>query len=545
MSTKSPALVLVILAGCHSSSDSDPAPEPVSLVLNLGVAAERLYGAGEQRLVAVSEEGEGRHLDGDGDTTDVVLHLLGLEHAALANTALAFPRRFARDEVPPPEFGCNDALAVFQVSEEETGRDLDGSGFADGVATWVLNWRTGLSRMPFAHSVLALGGDIAAFLTVDEAGQSGLQVYDGRDDSLTALPLEPSALLAVQDGIVAFTRAEEGVSDLNADGDATDFNVLHLLDVDSGRVVNSSFAIVPFTLRIQDGFAGFSVAEHENGGLDLNGDGDAVDAVFVAVEARNGLTRIPGFTGALVLDLPNPDANGFLLTLFEQDLDRNGDGDTSDLVALFYEPRSDRIVDTALAVSGFPPVQAGAWIGVPVGELDQGELDLDGDGRIESIVPHVFDTRTGRSVNLGFRGHWLAALEEQLLGVRLVIDFDVVLEVELFAWDPRALVVRRTGVDASSVLGSSGDRALVVASETTQDLNDDGDMLDLVLAIYEGRTGMVRSLRVATSVSQGGLAPGGKAAVLVSEQGQGADLNGDGDQVDQVLHQIFLDAPLQ
>jgi hypothetical protein len=319
--------------------------------------------------------------------------------------------------------------------------------------------------------------------------------------------------------------------------------VLHLYDADSSRVVNTAFAILPFTLRIQDGFAGFSVAETENGELDLNGDGDAGDVVFVAVEARTGLTRIPGLTDAFPPDSFGPDAMGFLLVLFEGDVDRNGDGDTSDHVALLYEPRSDRIVDSALAVSGSTLVQAGPWIGVPVGEPDQGGLDLDRDGRFDSLVPHVFDTRTARSVNLGFRGHWLAALEQQLLGLRVVIDGDVILESELFAWDPRARRVSRTGVDVLNVLGSSGDRALVSAAETTEDLNDDGDRLDLVLAIYEGRTGTVRSLRVATGPFAGTLSPSGMAAVLVSEEAQGVDLNGDGDLLDQVLHQIFLDAP--
>lgn len=542
MSPKTPALLLLVLAGCHSSSDSDPAPQPTSLVVNLGLAAVGVSGRGDLRLVAASEEGEGRDLDGDGDSTDVVLQILDLGSGALANTGLAFPRRLPFDHDPPIPSGSNDSFAVFQVSEEETGRDLDEDGIPGEVTTWTFNRRTGaLTNLATVHGGLAFGDDLTAFLTFDQAG-GALHVFDGRDGSLTTLAVEPSALLAVQGSLVAFTRDEQGLFDLNADGDTSDFAVLHLYDADSGRVVNSSFTIVG-QARIQDGFAGFYVFESENGGLDLNGDGDAEDLVFVALEGKTGLTRFPGFGGSFFPDFPDPDAKGFLLSPSEEVRDRNGDGDVSDEVVLFYEPRSDRIFDTGLAVSSFPLVQAGSWIGVPVGEQEQGGLDLDRDGRIESTVPHVFDTRTGRSTNLGFRGHWLAALEEQLLGLRVVIDGDVILERELFAWDPRLRRVRRTGVDVGSVLGSSGDRALVTAAETVEDLNGDGDRLDFVLAIYEGRTGTVRSLRVATSVFAGSLSPDGMGAVLVSEEAQGVDLNGDGDLLDQVLHQIFLDAP--
>ncbi len=559
MRSKAPALVLLVLAACHSSSDSDPVPEPTSLVVNLGLAAVSVSGTGALRLVAASEEGEGRDLDGDGDKTGVVLQILDLERGSQANTALAFPRRLPFDHDPPLRSGSNDSFAVFQVSEEETGRDLDEDGIPGEVTTWTFDRRTGaLTNLSAVHGGLAFGDDLFAFFTRDEVGNEALNVFDGRDGSLTTLPIEPavllapSNLLAAHGSTVAFTRDEAGVFDLNADGDASDFAVLHLYDADSGRVVNTSFAIWPGTLTIQDGFAGFGVSESQQGGLDLNGDGDADDVVFVAVEATNGLTRIPGFDagfdGESFAAFFDPDSKGFLLTVPEKDLDRNGDGDTADLVALLYEPRSDRIFDTALAVPYSALVQAGAWIGVPVGEQEQGELDLDRDGRIESSVPHVFDTRTGRSVNLGFRGSWLAGLEQQLLGLRVVIDGDVLLESELFAWDPRARRVRRTGVDVLGVLGSSGDRALVHAAETTEDLNGDGDRLDFVLAVYEGSTGTVRSLRVATSsfgtssfVDR--LAPGGMAVVLVPEAAQGVDLNGDGDLLDQVLHQIFLDAP--
>jgi hypothetical protein len=549
MRTTFPALALSILAGCHSS-DSDPAPQPPPVALSLGLAAKRVYGSGLLRLVAASEEGEGVDLDGDGDRTDVVLEILDLGVVSLTNTGLAFPQVFrsvAGDEVPPPEFVCNDALAEVVISEEETGRDLDEDGIPDEVATWLFDRRTGALRpVPFAVDDSMLGGDLAAFVTTDLTGNRELRVYDGRDGSWTALQVDPEFLVAVSDGIVAFTRSEQGAVDLNADGDTSDTFVLHLYDSDTRRAVNTSFELERFELRIRGGFAGLNVSEAQHGHLDLNGDGDADDSVFVAVNGRDGLTRIPGFSGAIFADSAASGSEDFLLTVPEEDVDRNGDGDVLDQIATIYDARSDRIVDTGLATSyELGMVRTGRWIGVPVVERFQGGQDLDGDGKSESIVPHVFDASTGRSVNLRFFGLWLGTTAGQLLASHLVDQGDSYIQDELFAWDSRTRRVLQTGALVVDLEGAVGDRALVLVRETEEDLNADGDLSDFVLGVYDGRTGAIQSLRVATNVStiDSHLAPNEQGAALVSESAQGADLNGDGDELDQVLFQIFLDAP--
>lgn len=534
-----PVALSAALTACDSGSDSDPVPETTPLATNLGLAAHRLYGEGDLRLVAVAEADQGRDFDGDGDRTDVVLHLLDLASGALVNTGLAFPPRFQRDEVPPPQFGCNDALGVFQVSEEETGFDLDHDGNPVEVNTWTFNRRTGALRsLPFAHGPLALGGDVAAFHGSDTGGAT-LVVFDGRDDSLTTRPVDPQLLLGAHAGIVAFTRWEEGAFDLNADGDSSDVSVLHLYDADSRRVVNTSFDIGPAAVRFSGDFVGFQVSEADHGGLDLNGDGDGDDRVFVAVDGRNGTTRIPGVGGEFA-DFPflGSTALGFLLAVPETDGDRNGDGDQSDHVVAFYDPAADRLLDTGLA--GFGSFQAERWIGVLVGEGAQGQADLDGDGRLDSIVPHVFDTLTGQRLNLGFHGFWIGAYEDQLLAVAQPHGLG---EFELVVWNGSARAVQRPGVDARNVLGGADGRGLLSLREQAEDLNGDGDTFDFVLALHDKRTGAVRSLGLATSVFQGSLGANGRAAVLVSETAQGADLNGDGDLEDQVLHQVWIDGP--
>ncbi len=542
MRSKSSAFVLLALAGCHSSSDPDSSSQAQELAVNLGLAVGSLFGSGDQWLVGVSEAGEGRDLDGDGDRTGLVLHVLDLGSGTLTNTNLAYPElTLVEAVVRPPRLGGNDKLAVFQISEAETGRDLDGDGIRGEVSTRILDRRTGVVRaLSFEHDDFKLGGELVALTSRDATG-TFLHVFDARDGSLTTLPDEAAAPVAVQGRLVFFTRNEDGVFDLNADGDADDFHVLHRYDADSGRIVNTTLNGGVY-VHVLDGFAGLNIGE-EDQGQDLNGDGDAADQVFVALDLRSGQMRIPGITEASFVNPfvnPGDDSKAFLLTAAEQGLDRNGDGDTDDTVALFYEPRSERVLDTAVALEVDSFVQAGRWIGVRVAEWDQG--DLDRDGETHSVVPNVLDASTGRSVNLGFRGTWLAAFGEQLLGARQVFRETVLVENELIVWDPSTRLVRRTGFDVRHVLASEdGQRALVLEAESAGDRNGDGDRLDRVFALYEGSTGAVRSLGLAAG--GGGLASGGQAVVTVSEEGQGVDLNGDGDQRDLVLHRIFLDPP--
>jgi hypothetical protein len=233
--------------------------------------------------VIASESAQGQDLDHDGDTADAVAHVLDLGTSTLTNTHLALVQsiRGPEDLSPLPQLeGCTDTLAAFLVSEAETGADLDHDGIPDESGTWVFDRRTSTLRaLPFGHSSLVIGGDLAAFF--EPSSPNGrLHVFDARDG--TTFPDEPSALLAVGDGIVAFGRDEAGVSDLNGGGDASDTCVLHFFIAGSGRFVNTSFAVVRSSVAIEDGFVGFVAHESENGGLDLNGDGDGTDPVFVA-----------------------------------------------------------------------------------------------------------------------------------------------------------------------------------------------------------------------------------------------------------------------
>ena len=522
MRSKLALLLPLTLAACHSDSDSGPGPAPDTAAINVGVAVQSQFGSGAVSLFLVSEAAQGLDLTGDGDLEDHVWHLLQgpiVEVSPIlpilppfVSTGLASAP--GSGPFPGPSSDSNEELALFRVSEEATGGDLDQDGNPGEISTWVFSDRTGLANLSFEHVTHVLGDNLAAFFASDPSGEAHLHVFDARDGSLTTLPDEPSALLAVGDRLVAFGRAEEGALDLNGDGDSSDALVVHLYDADSGHILNTAWA-THAEVSVRAGFAGINAAEELNGGIDLDGDGDALDVVFLAVEGRTGLTRRPGFGQAAPADGQERVSDRFLL---------NVDGR-----ALVYDPVADVVFETGVPM-GTPVIHvAGRWIGVT--EFDLAEV---------TSVPQVFDTLTGRRFDLGFQGAFLAALDGQFLGMNLTGEH----VFELFVWDPRAGTLHFPGVAVPSgeIRRVAGDAALLPVAEFAGDRNGDGDGDDSVLARYDARTRTVINLGLATVGSVRGA--DGVGTVLVDEAGQGdVDLNQDGDSSDLVLHGVLLDPP--
>jgi hypothetical protein len=137
----------------------------------------------------------------------------------------------------------------------------------------------------------------------------------------------------------------------------------------------------------------------------------------------------------------------------------------------------------------------------------------------------------------GIEGH-LLALGDELRGDRNGDgDQD---DLVLLDWSAATRAVANGGLAIGSLNGSSGETALVTVVEASQgaDLNGDGDREDFVLVLYDARTRASKVLRLAVADAEARLGPGGHAAALAAEQAHGADLNGDGDLLDEVLHAI-------
>ena len=178
-----------------------------------------------------------------------------------------------------------------------------------------------------------------------------------------------------------------------------------------------------------------------------------------------------------------------------------------------------------------------------------GEGDLNGDGDEGDLVPHVYDPGAGASSNVGIAASSLldlAALEggefafianEGWEGADLNGDGDTFDNVA-HVYDPATDVTANLGLGALSGLSLTaldGGRLGLAPWEDAQgaDLNGDGDMSDFVLHVYDPADSVANVGITAEGFSLTAL-EGGRIAFLTRESAEGADLNGDGDMGDSV-----------
>lgn len=352
--------------------------------------------------------------------------------------------------------------------------------------------------------------------------------------------------------LVAVREAEQGGRDLNGDGDARDW-VVHLLEPSRGRLVSTGLALAddddPRLLWACDGeAAAFALDERAQGGLDRNGDGDALDRVLVILEGD--VPRVhPHAVAALVaggslvacavdeaaqggqdLDFDG-DADGTALRIHDArdgfelafglrdawplaiaggnvalrlservGIDLNGDGDDQDRRVLELFDGSTRLLhNTTLVLAGDAVASAGGTFGVCVSEADQGLGDLSGDQDTDDAVYYVYSPQRGYSINLR-------------------------LSVPLY---PPPVV--------------DGERFLLLASEAPAalDRNADGDLDDWIVHVFEADPGLLYDTGLASQGSAALL--GGWVGVSVSEAMQGSsDLDHDGDADGNVVHALEL-----
>lgn len=184
-----------------------------------------------------------------------------------------------------------------------------------------------------------------------------------------------------------------------------------------------------------------------------------------------------------------------------------------------------------------------------VSESDQNSQDLNGDGDISDQVVHFYDGGRDRTTNLRRASDLgpprlsreLAAFSVPESGqgnADLNNDGDLSDSV-VHVYDTQSGTLRNLRFAIGLIEPRvAGPLAIFYVDENEQgrtDLNNDGDVLDFVAHLYDARTGTTRNLR---------LAAGGNprlslsvVAFPVSESSQGStDLNGDGDTLDPVVH---------
>jgi len=297
--------------------------------------------------------------------------------------------------------------------------------------------------------------------------------------------------------LVAFAVPEfvQGAADLNGDGDALD-SVLHVYDHRTGVVTNLGLATSNVQPAIAEGFVAFAVLEAAQGEEDLDGDGTILGSVLHVYDSR---TLLAYNAARHVSSAPVFLDHGYVFTTDEVLAgDRNEDGDSSDdSVLQFFDVIEGSIVDVPYDVLGTPLSAHHEWWVLLVSEAGQGS-DLNADG-------------------------------DQLDGVYHQLD-------------PHVMVAEPLGLSSNRMAGSAGTHdhmALITQEIDGLDRNEDGDLLDSILALYDPHAASVFDTGLAIDVGAAGpVVLGERVAVGVREDDHALDLNSDGDLDDVVVHVI-------
>jgi hypothetical protein len=498
----------------------------------------------------VSESLENADLNGDGDAIDGVLCVYDHGTGQLVDTGLAHGT----------VLHVGDNLIVFDVPELDQGdTDLNGDGDTLDRVLHVHDRRTGVTTSTGLASGFvdpAIGLGLVAF-AVSEAGQgdvdldgngsllgSVLHVYDSRTLVASNAGRLVNSDIRFHDHQFAFKTREFLIGDLNGDGDSTDEDIFQLWDSLIGGVITVPLATLgePLATGVEDWYLLASEAGQD---LDLDGDGDSADGVYQRVEPHLQTIQPLGLSAIHSLGSVSNGSFAALIVNEVDGIDRNGDGDLADTYAAIYDPVADQTFVPALAIGSSECIFLGQHLAVAIDESQQRE-DLNGDGDQLDRIVHLHDPVLRTTTNLGFESSALAASGGMLVVSRAESesandwngDGDQ-LDLVFFVWDPATGELASTGVASSGTLLGTGDASflfVVPELEDGGDRNGDGDTDDQVYALYDLALRRTLGLGLAASPSGAGITQAGAALFLVSESAQGRDLNGDGDQVDGILH---------
>jgi hypothetical protein len=466
-------------------------------------------------------------------------------------------------------FGGSQDLWLLGVFEHDQGQtDLNGDGDTQDLVAFVCDLADG--------SLVNLGQHLA----------------DGPGDPVVAAA---GALLAFP-----VEEASQGVTDLNGDGDFDDI-VLFVHDQSRGRTTNTHLALADdLKLAVGLGSVGFAVSEAGQGAQDLDGDGDASDAVMHVFDARTTVST--NSQRSVTSGIAFHD-HQFAFTTDEDSAqaDLNGDGDASDdTIFDLFDLVIGGVIEVPLAIRGLPVVvNVEDWF--PLVDEAAQALDSNGDGDLLDGVYHRIEPHLATQVPIGLSSedpsgsttdaHQLALVVQEIDGLDHNGDGDQLDSVLVLydASDDQALdsgmaiglnptivflpehvvfladeaaqgedldgdgnqasdVVQRMDRASGAVenlglvailLQDCAGRACFAQNETFEDRNGDGDTDDTVESYIDPASGEIVSTHLAT----GGFVPASNLDSLLLwalESGEGADMNGDGDTDDSVyvLHDV-------
>ena len=329
--------------------------------------------------------------------------------------------------------GTDDTYVVRPDPSDPLGVDalLFADGVLDDVVLESIDAATGtISTLCPADAVSVAAGN-AAYLRPESATGTGpcpggslngdgdtndlvvqLALAGGASQNLalaaTAVKLTPSIVVAIA------SEAEQGGTDLNGDGDATD-DVLEVRGI--GEAAWTNVARAADAMAASGSRVAFLVPEAAQKNSDLNGDRDALDRVVHVYghgEFAAKSLKVAGDDLVLGGEAGTSCGTRQLLAFrtseaAQGDGPLNGDGDTADDVLQVYEFESKSLIDVGQAVipcrleicdPSRPWRVDGGTVKYLTLETDQGQ-DLDGNGVVGDLVLQSFDVCTRISSVVG------------------------------------------------------------------------------------------------------------------------------------------------
>ena len=358
-----------------------------------------------------------------------------------------------------------------------------------------------------------------------------------------------AGLTDVDGNLIAFfvQESSQGV-DLNGDGDTNDL-VAHVHDVSTG--ITTNIGIASTATALIGNIVLLNVFESKEGaGTDFNGDGDSTDQVAHYYDTTTGiLTNIGIASIAFSLD-----GNIIALSVTESrqgNTDLNGDGDTSDNVLQYHDIGTGITTNVGIA-TGIIPNISGNFISFTVPESSQGNLDLNGDGDTSDNIVHIHDIASAITTNLGLAS-FFPVMDGNLVAFSAFESFQGNTDLNgdgdtsdgvVHVHDVSTGITTNVGI-AILRLNVGGDLVGFTVPESSQgiaDLNSDGDTNDVVLHVYQASSGTTTNLGLDGKDKP--VIHANNLLFTVREADQGnIDLNGDGDTIDDVVHiaQILVD----
>jgi hypothetical protein len=404
----------------------------------------------------------GTDLNGDGDTSDVVLHVYDPVTHVTTNLGLA----------ASTDLVISGKTVAFRVSEAEQNQDLNGDGDLLDSVLFVYDGvtHTTINTHQAADPNILLDGHVVAF-RVNETAQGNVSLNgdtDVGDDVMTLYCLAPSPCVAT--GVVNLALAADPGFDLKGD------------------------------------LLAFAVREKGQGHVSLNPpDTDAADTVVQVYRISTGVRTNVGLPGNLERIAGDKVAFG-VYERQQMHTDLNGDGDALDHVMYVYDATTHVVTDIGQALQRSCPKVAGQpnrgacfsadgdILAFAVSEKGQNKTDLNGDTDKNDDVVEMYRLSTGTRVSTN-RSVWThsAIVTKGTLGAFRIYEANerVSLNGDADHLD-KVIAMMDTATLTSTVLGYAAETHFAIeaghviwrtseAAQGNTDLNGDGDAFDTVL----------------------------------------------------------------